>query len=727
MIHRWEARLDGPVRFLIAVAAWYVILHNPFLKATKQPATMSTSRVFANASTVSHCAKLFPTSVAAIQELAISAKQRALASLHSVYEASHRTFDTVCVPTDVAAAELSIACSILSVVKNTNPAKELRDEATKQMIDLDSFSIDHFSSNKKLYEAVRDVESGVDRDESLKGVYADPEYRYWLAEEMSSYRRRGLDLPDEQFEQVVALQKDISALGQKFSTNVAEDKTQITVPLDDLRGVPENVIKGLTKTVDGLSYVLKMDYPTYFGVMKNCEVASTRKSMADAFENRAYPTNENVLQDVIFKRNRLAQLLGYASYSHYDLDSKMAKTPAAAQKFIDELVPGLQRKWIKELEVLKANLHPSVVLTAAGEIMYYDIAFCMNQVKQTQLNVSETTIQEYFPLGSTVKALFDIYEAFFDIKFEKFENGEEELWHKDVSTLAVIDKSTGELLGHIILDLFPREGKYSHACCHSVVPAVRTNECGTEFSPALSVVLANFPAATADTPALFMHDDVETFFHEFGHAIHGLMGRSKMATFAGTRVKRDFVELPSQMLEEWLWEPTILKKVTSHYRTNETLPTDLIEAKVASKNAFSGRDSLRQLTFATYSLAIFGEPFSTVACEAASQLDTNALFQAIQPRMIPGVKFSETAHFECAFAHLIGYAATYYGYMWSEVFAQDVFQYIKDRDGLLSAELGKRYRDHIIGVGGGKDPNEMLKSFLEREPNAVAFLSKLGV
>jgi thimet oligopeptidase len=684
------------------------------------------SRVFADVSTASRCAQLFPRSVAGIQQIVADAKVRGLAALRAICnQPAPRTFLNTAQASDLARAEIGISAGILSVVKNVSPEKDLRDEANKQIIELEAFIIDNFSSNKKLYAAVKEY--------TLSEEWADSsaitgERRYWLEEELKEFRRRGFELPDDKFDEVVQLQKELSVLSTAFSSNVAEDKSEIVVEISNLLGVPESVVKALhPKSEEEKSLlVLKMDYPTYFGVMKNCEVAETRKRMSFAFENRAFPANLNILKDVILKRHQLAVLLGFPSYSHYDLESKMAKSPEAAQSFVDNLVPGLQKKWAKEKEVLTRKLHPSVVLTPEGNIQSYDVAFCMNNVKKTELNVDETAIREFFPMSSTVQALFDIYQRFFDITFTKMENGDE-LWHKDTSTLAVSCNRRKILLGHIVLDLFPREGKFSHACCHSVVPAVLiTEDAETKvFSPALSVVIANFPGGTPDAPPLFTHDDVETFFHEFGHAIHGLMGRTVMASFAGTRVKRDFVELPSQMLEEWLWEPEILQLVTKHYKTGETLPQALIDAKIASKNAFSGRDSLRQLQFATYALSIFGLPFS--AESGSEKLDTTRLFQSIQPKVMPGIEYAKDAHFECAFGHLMGYAATYYGYMWSEVFAQDVFQYIKDRNGLLSAELGKRYVDCIIGAGGARDPNELLKDFLGREPNAVAFLGKLGV
>lgn len=682
-------------------------------------------KVFASTETASACAALFPGSVEGIQQIVVDAKARALQALGTVYAAAGlRSFANTAQATDLASAEVGISSGILSVVKNVSPDKKLRDEANKQIVDLQAFVIDQFGANRQLYSAFKEYVSTEEWTRGAAQGGVSGERRYWLEEELKDFKRRGFELPEAQFAEIVALQKELSALSTKFSTNVAEDTTEVRFPLAALAGVPESVVKGLKPAADDPTLlVLKMDYPTYFGVMKNCEVAATRQAMSNAFENRAFPANLDVLKDVITRRHKLATMLGYTSYAHYDLENKMAKTPDTAQRFVDDLIPRLQHKWALEKQVLLRNLHPSVTLTAAGDIPAWDIAFCINNVKKTELNVSETVIQEYFPLDSTVQALFTVYQKFFDITFVTHDNASGLLWHKDTSMLEVRSNRTTTCIGYIVLDLFPREGKFSHACCHSVVPPVLQDD-GT-FSPALSVVLANFPAATADAPALFLHDDVETFFHEFGHAIHGLMGRTAMATFAGTRVKRDFVELPSQMLEEWLWEPEILQLVTKHYKTGDTLPIALIDAKVASKNAFSGRDSLRQLQFATYALAIFDAPFA--AGQGPHGLDTTALFRAVQSPILGGVQYSETAHFECAFGHLMGYAATYYGYMWSEVFAQDVFEFIKAEKGLLSPVLGRRYVDNIIGVGGGDDPNAMLTRFLGRPPNADAFLRKLGV
>ncbi|RNE96818.1 metallo-peptidase, Clan MA(E), Family M3 [Trypanosoma rangeli] len=681
-------------------------------------------RIFADVDTASKCACLFPKDVSACRAVAEAAKTRALEKLNAIYSvAGKRTFANTAVAVDVAAAEFAVSSSLLSVIMSVSADKATREEANKQVIELNSFEIDNFQYNKRLYEALKDVSQSVEYQKEYLEGKKDKEYSYWLENELKAYRRKGMELPEDNFKEVVALNKDLSALCTTFSRNISEDRTEILVSAEGLKGVPESIVKGLEKGEDG-RLILKMDYPTYFGVMKNAEVASTRQAMARAASNKAYPVNEPVLKEMIVKRQALAELLGFPSYSYLNLDDKMAKSPDTAKAFVDDLIPRLQQKWKSELELIKKNLHESCILTQDGRLQEYDVAFMMNQIKKNQFNVSETEIQEYFPLDVTVKGLFDIYQAFFNINFTRIDNGSE-FWDKSVFTLCVKDNATGRTLGHVIMDLFPREGKYSHACCHQVVPPVLLRGSEDEFSPALGVVIANFPAPSKDQPSLFLHDNVVTFFHEFGHAIHGLLGRSRMATFAGTNVKRDFVELPSQMLEEWVWELELLQKITSHYKTHEHLPSGLAEAKVKSRNVFSGRDSLRQLEFATYSLEIFSASFA--GGKDTNKLDTTELIKNVRSRINPDIKYADDTHFECSFGHLTSYGAGYYGYMWSKVFALDVYGYIKSHNGLLDPVLGKRYISDIIGVGGGKDPSEMLKKFLGREPNSDAFLKSLGV
>jgi thimet oligopeptidase len=700
-------------------------------------------------SSVAAVASVFPLTVDALNAFVASANTKADADVAAIEGATSAAVESnSAVPfhqareIDLAASEYSARVSVISVVKNVATDKALRDAATEALVQMQSKSIDLFSSNRKLYRALKRVPAeSIPLDPATDdGASVPAQQRYWLEDKVSEYERDGHGLDDERFAEVVKVKKELSALTTKFMTRINEDKTTLVFTREELEGVPDSILKGLKTQADvpeadsikgDQALVVRLDYPVYFGIMKNCTNAKTRREVGRAFVQRASGNggNEATMNDVVALRHKLAHLLGFNTYAELDLASKMAKTPATAQHFVDALVPGLQKKWEQEAAKLKQELPASVELDSQGRFSPYDLAFLMNQYKKNHLSVDDQEIQKYFPMENTISVLLTIYERFFDVTFVHHHNTDDNklgLWHHSASVIEVRDNrgsKTHNLIGHIVLDLYPREGKYSHACCHAAVPAVRqeADGAGSEFTPALSVVLANFPAATADEPSLLLHSDAETFFHEFGHAMHGMFGRSAMALHAGTRVKRDFVELPSQILEEWLWNDEILKMVTKHYKTGESLPEGLMNQKVASKTAFSGYESLRQLQFATLSLQLFGEPLQNGV--APDEFFTNQ----IQPRIMPGIAYDSASRFTSSFGHLMGYAATYYGYMWSEVFAVDVFEAIERDHGLLNGAVGRRYAKSILEVGGGRDPEDMLTEFLGRKPNNEAFLRKLGI
>jgi thimet oligopeptidase len=599
------------------------------------------------------CGSLFPKSKENIAAIVADAKVQTEKCLESIYgvKEGERTFANTARAADLGASNLGVAAAALSVTKNTNPDKALRDAAAEAVVELEKLSIDSFASNKRLYEAFRALGLA---DVAASGT---EQQKYWFQERMEAFKRKGLELPDAEFQQAVDLQKQLAELSTKFDVNIAEDNRKVVLPVAETSGVPAGVLEACKKVTNDKGeecYELGMDYPTYFGVMKNCTVASTRKTMSEAFESRAYPANLEVLHQVIETRHKLAVLLGYQSYAHVDLSDKMAKTPETAIDFVNSLLPRLATKWVAEKKKLEdAGLHESVKQTTeepAGSFYNYDVAFLMNQFKEKHLSVDEQAIREYFPMESTVKALYTIYERFFDITFETVSA---DFWHADVSLMSVTDNQSKKLLGYVVMDLFPREGKYSHACCEGVVPPLKRDDSGSDgsFSPAVAVVLANFPKPTADKPALFMHDDVVTFFHEFGHAIHYLFGHAELATVAGYNVKMDFVELPSQMLEEWMWDKDILKMASKHYKTGEPLPDALIEKKIESKRAFSGRDGLRQMVFATQSLAYFGAAVGSIP---ASAQDTTKVVHEIEQRVLVGIRTNPNGHFQCSFGHLLG-------------------------------------------------------------------------
>lgn len=618
-----------------------------------------------------------------------------------------RTYANTARPLDEAFAlsNIAIAQRVYEALELLHPDDKLRSAAHDAYITIHAFWVDHVMSNKALYNAFTAYTS---QQKEYEGLTA--QQRYFINDTIDSFKREGLSLSDELLTQVNTLRKELAALCADFDRNIAQDKSSITVTHDGLEGLDNDFITTLQKTEQGL-YILGVDYPTYFRIMENCSVAETRKNLYIAFNNRAYPLNESILKEIIAKRNALAQLLGHTDYASHDIESQMAASPEKAQTFIDEMIIRAAEKTEKEFAVLTKELPSSVVLSTDKKIQPWDVAYVQNMYKKNHFNLDEQKIAEYFPMQKTIDELLDIYHQFFSIDFK--EVPAQGLWHEDVKIVQVLQEN--KIIGTLLLDLYPRPNKYSHAAHTTIVPSTYKPD-GT-LIPDVSIVIANFSKATATQPSLLKRSEVETFFHEFGHALHAILGATEIASLSGTHTKTDFVELPSQMLEEWLIDKDILKKVSGHYLTGESLPHEIIDTIIELKNLTSGYFVTRQGYLSSIALSYFG---------AAKDKDAYTIMQRLYTKIMKYTAFSPDNHFYTSFGHLTGYGAKYYGYLWSKVFALDIFATIKQH-GLLNPEIGKKYVKEVLSKGGAQDPNELLYNFLGRAPNTKAFFEEMGL
>lgn len=618
-----------------------------------------------------------------------------------------RTFANTARPLDelFSLSNLAIAQRVNEALELLSPNDDIRAAAHDAFIQICDFYVDYVTSNKALYRAFMAYEAQTSENLS-------DQQRYFVNNTMNDFKREGLSLPDETLAQVNILRKELASLCADFDRNIAQDASTITVTRDQLTGLDDDFINSLARTTDDL-YVLGVDYPTYFRTMENCAVEATRKTLYTAFNNRAYPINNELLKTIIIKRDELAQLLGYTDFAHNDIDSEMAHTPERAQQFLTNLKDKSLNKVTSEVATLTQELPQSVELTPNGQVKPWDLAYIENNYKKSHFNIDEQKIAEYFPMKKTIDELLDIYRQFFSIDFEEVpSNG---LWHEDVSVVRVLNKSGDQLLGTLMIDLYPRPNKYSHAAHTTIIPATFAPD-GTRI-PDVSVLIANFPKPTATQPALLKRNDVNTFFHELGHALHAVLGATDIASLSGTHTKTDFVELPSQMLEEWLTDKDILKKISGHYITGQPLPDDIIDTIISLKNLTTGYFVTRQVYLSSIALSYFGEGTSK---------DPHAIMKRLYAQYLPHMAFSEENHFYTSFGHLTGYGAKYYGYLWSKVFALDIFAEIK-KHGLLDPVIGQKYIKEVLSKGGAQDPNELLYNFLGREPNEQAFFAEMGL
>lgn len=652
---------------------------------------------------------LFPTSVGEIKNLVEDTKKQAQKGIDELLALSavQRTFENTAQALDrITLLNFSTTNHILTVLSMVSPEKELRDAATQGLQELSEFSIHMFQMNKELYNAFKEYAEGNALHENLTSVQ-----RYFVDETMKGFKKSGLHLPQEQQDRIKKIEKQLSDLGMDFQNAINADTKKIEVSKEELVGMDDDFINGLEHAESG-KYILTTAYPVYFPIMEHCSIEATRKKMFKAFISRAYPENLERLHTIIALRDELARLLGYDSYAALNIDDEMIQTPARAQEFLESLAQKASVKLVKEVEEFKRHLPDGISLNSDGTIKPWDLAYIKTYVKKKLYDVDDREIAQYFPMEHTVKELLAIYESFFDITLK--ETPVSGLWDPSVKLIEVYKKDSQEPYGYLLLDLFPRPNKYGHACEIDIIRGIQSDSLKI---PVVAVVLANLSPSTKEKPSLLKLSEVKTFFHEFGHALHEILGATPLASFSGTNVKMDFVEMPSQMLEEWLWDADILAKLSRHYQTGKSLPRDLIDRIIASKRFGSGMFVMTQLVYSNMSLGYYG-PGATK--------NTLAMMSDFKKTLLPQIAVDQEDYMPANFDHLIGYGARYYGYLFSKVYALDLFDTIKQH-GLLNPEIGRKYRDTIIAKGGSKDPNELLEDFLGREPSQEAFIRDLGL
>jgi len=456
-------------------------------------------------------------------------------------------------------------------------------------------------------------------------------------------------------------------------------------------------------------------YPHYHPVIKNCKNPETRFKMEKLQQSRCVKENTPRIEELITLRHKKANLLGYPTHAAFVLEKKMAKTPENVKNFVTDLSTKLKALWVKEKQVfldLKAAEAKELGFEFDNTINKEDFWYYATLNEKNNYSVDKEKLREYFPLDTVTTGMLEIYQRLLGLKFTKLEGAQ--VWHDDVSLYQVDDAASGETIGYFFLDLHPRDGKYGHAAMWDL-QAGSLNPAGHR-KKAVATMVCNFPKPSSDKPALLEHRQVQTYFHEFGHVMHGICSKTNISNFFGPNTEGDFVEAPSQMLENWVWQEESLKLMSGHYKDGSSIPDQLLKNLVASKTANEGGKSLRQMFFATFDYTV----------HTRSRADTVALGYEIYKDLL-GIEEVEGSNIGANLGHLIGYDAGYYGYMWSLVFSQDMFATRFAKEGILNPATGMDYRNMILRPGGSQDGMVMLKNFLGREPNQEAFLKSKGL
>lgn len=588
-----------------------------------------------------------------------------------------------------------------------HPDPKVREQSRMDEEILSSWYID-LSKREDLYNAVKSYAS--------TNPKLDGERKRYLDFTLRDYRRAGMNLPKAKRDQLVEIEKEISKLGIEFSTNIAEDPLKVPLLVSELNGVPAQVYANLPQVAGVV--MIGLDGPTYGAIMDYCEVPATRLKMQWQYRRRGGSKNVEILEKLLVLRNQQASLLGFKNTVDYEVEVRMAKNSQTVAKFYDDLRQVVRQKAQQDYDLF-SEAKQEETGDKSAKLEPWDYSYYKRRLMSSKYAVDSQKVAEYFSMDNAFKGLFEITSRLYGITYKDVTADASKLgfpvWHPDVKFYEVSDTKSGKVLGRIFTDLHPRENKYNHAACWGLRPRKVWAD-GTIQVP-LAALVCNFTKPTADKPSLMTHDEVETFFHEFGHGLHQILTATQMGRFSGTAVARDFVEAPSQMMENWVWDPEVLGLFAKHYKTGEAIPSDMLKGMKAARTLGSGIETEGQFFLGQMDHKFHTAPGGKVDTMkvVAETYNSCTLYKSLPGNM---------AH--ANFGHLVGYQGAYYGYLWSLVYAQDMYQRFEEL-GVLSPEAGMYYRNKVLGRGGSMDEMAMLRDYLGREPKMDAFMRHLGL
>ena len=573
----------------------------------------------------------------------------------------------------------------IAFMGDVHPDEKIRDFGNEADSKIQNLALEIFK-DQDLYEKFKEIETE-NLDEESKTFYRDLEI---------DFKDAGHGLSDEKKDRLTEIEKKLIDLSISFSENIAKDKTEVMFLEDQLKGLSQNELKNLKKNND--SFVITMAYPDINAVMENCSVRKTREIVWKAFNNRAVKENSPILEEAVQLRNEKALLFGFKTWAEYRLQNRMAKSPKNVASMYESLIPKLQ----KAAEVEKSELAIDSIETS--DITPWDIRYFISKERSKVSSIENSELKKFFYIHDVKTEMFKVCEEVFDLYIKPESN--ETAWHEDVELWSLWEKN-GQQLAYFYLDLYPREGKFTHAAVFDI----SSGGSSRQELPICSMV-ANFPNPNTGD-GLMTFDEVETLFHEFGHVLHNGIGKSKYTRFVGANCEWDFVEAPSQIMEHWVWKVECMKRISTHIESGESLSEEICEKLNKSKNIGVSLLTLRQVSFGLADQHLHGENFkdSLLEIEHAAQKVTT-------------ITYPKDINHLAAFGHLLGgYDAAYYGYLWAEIIGDDLFSRFEN-EGVLSNSVGVDYKNKILKPGGTVPAENMVQDFLGRKWNDEAFLSQ---
>jgi peptidyl-dipeptidase Dcp len=623
-------------------------------------------------------------------------------------------FQNTIVALEQSSDRLGLICSIFYNQLNAAGTDGLESLA-EQIGPINAEFSSDVSLDEELFARIKEVYDKRD------GLGLNTEEMTLLDDTYQGFVRNGALLPEEKKKRLREIAQEMSTLGPTFMNNAKKSSEAYELIIDneeDFSGLPETTIEGAKAAAEEKGYegkwLFTLDYPSYGPFLTYADNRQLREDMWRAFNNRAFGDdfdNTELIKKIIRLRNERARLLGFDNHAHFVLERRMAKSSDAVTEFLEKLLSVYRPAAEKDLENLKEF---ALEQGFKDDLKPWDVGYYSEKLKQKLFNYSSEDLRPYFPLENVLDGVFEHFSKLFGLKFKKTDKVP--VWHKDVSAYEVTDERNGEFVGLMYGDFFPRSGKKQGAWKTSYRDQ---GLYGTEMKRPIVAIVCNFTKPTKDTPSLLTFGEVTTLFHEMGHAVHALLSNVTYASHAGTSVLWDFVELPSQVQENWAYKKETLDLFARHYKTGEKIPSELVEKVNRAKNFMVGWGGLRQIGFGLMDLRYHtADPEKVV--DVAKFEDEVTMDTSLFPRLAGPMSTS--------FSHIFagGYAAGYYSYKWAEVLDADTFELFEEK-GLYDKETAEKYKEEILSKGGSDKPDVLYRNFRGRDADPDALLRREGL
>jgi len=637
---------------------------------------------------------------ATIQEAVAIVIKSSDEKINKIITANPQTIKNILVASDHLYYELTDLSMKIGLIQNTFSDEKIREKAYNESEKLSIYG-SKISYNEPLYKALKKFSLN-------KNIVLTDSQKKYISEVIISFEKNGMKLSAADRKPLEEINNKLIKFGNEFDKNIAESKDSLTFSENELKGIDAETLQSW-KRPNG-NYVVTVNGPNSIVISENADNSNTRKIFGEHYNNRAYPQNILVLDSLLYYRNLYANKLGFTSYAAYALVDKMAAKPENVWKFENDLIKKLNPLVTEEIQTLKA-FKKDVSPTESDTLQGWDFYYYSKKMLNSKYQLDKDEVKEYFEMNNTLAGMFKVYESLLGIQIKTANNMP--VWDTKVKTYEIW--SDGKKMGSFYLDLYPRANKYSHFACFPMSQYVKK---GTIETLPQAALICNFPEGTANEPSLLPHTDVITMFHEFGHLVHWLLAHPAISSQHSFAVKGDFTEAPSQFLENWCWEYDALKLFAKNYKTGEVLPKSLFDKMKQTQLVNVGSFYIRQIYLGLTDFT-YEDKYEETKQKGVLQVykELSALNQ---------MPFNDNEHKICSFGHLNGYAANYYGYLWSKVYAQDMFSVFK-KNGIMDNAIGIRYRKEILEKGATVEEIDMVETFLGRTPNSNAFLESLGI